>query len=102
MRMSCSPARFSKFQTEFYSGCSPHMNSTRVVALFSKTLGCSPCFPEALRFVREWVVAHSGYQNRVLTRVVFEFYSDRCPFFKNSGYVAHVFLNFFVLSENGS
>ena len=30
----CSPARFSKSQTKFYSGCSPHKNSARVGALF--------------------------------------------------------------------
>ena len=85
MRTSCSPARFSKFQTEFYSGCSPHMNSTRVVALFSKTLGYSPSFLEALRFVREWVVAHLGCQNRALTRLYLSFTRVGARFLKILG-----------------
>ena len=45
-----SPARFSKFQIEFSSGCSPHWITYIKTEFFSgrcpikKIMGCSPCF----------------------------------------------------------
>ena len=76
--MGCSPARFSKFQTEFYSGCSPfwitciEIESCRCP---KSHWGCIPCFPEVFRLIQEWDVAHLVYQNLRLcfTRVVANF-----------------------------
>ena len=55
-----------------------HRISTRIGALFSETLGCGPCFSEALRLVQEWAVPHLNHQNlkliftRVVARLVYE------------------------------
>ena len=76
--MCGSPARFSKFQIEFSSGCSPLWITCIKIEFFGarskNILGCSPAGYSTFQ-----IKFFSGWSPPWITRIEIDFNSGRCP-----------------------